>query len=301
MNKTWQLHKSSHNFKITIKGVNANEIDAEIQIDDDKTVKIDEIQGDLIKFKSYVRIEDTSYLGVRFNDFEGQEEKYAELFNYYNSLKDKQKGLHDAEYNAILSGEKPLDYHHEEGEYCSGDVVYGISAEVVRDLHCGRYIDGFGTVIDYELQGSDISVMKKHYEEWSKQQTAIKAEREKKIKEFEEEKAKMLKGVQWDIEEHSLCDEGGSTKYYIHTITINNETYVFQERNIFDFGRVINPCYSISPGIESGGIMLRDDDGYYWYHSKGDKAIRITVTDTELHAYQIVAKYGKFVKAGIRM
>lgn len=54
MNKTWQLHKSGHNFKITIKGVNANEIDAEIQIDDDKTVKIDEIQGDLIKFKSYI-------------------------------------------------------------------------------------------------------------------------------------------------------------------------------------------------------------------------------------------------------
>lgn len=263
MNKTWQLHKSGHNFKITIKGVNANEIDAEIQIDDDKTVKIDELQGDLIKFKSYVRIEDTSYLGVRFNDFEGQEEKYAELFNYYNSLKDKQKELHDAEYNAILSGEKPLDYHHEEGEYCSGDVVYGISAEVVRDLHCGRYIDGFGTVVDYELQGSDISVMKKHYEEWSKQQAAIKAERERKIKEFEEEKAQMLKGVQWDIEEHSLCDEGGSTKCYVHTITLNNETYVFKERNIFDFGRVINPCYSISPGIESGGIMLRDDDGYY--------------------------------------
>ena len=44
-----------------------------------------------------------------------------------------------------------------------------------------------------------------------------------------------------------------------------------------------------------------NDDGYYWSHSKGDKAIRITVTDTELHAYQIVAKYGKFVKAGIRM
>ena len=95
MNKTWQLHKSGHNFYITIKGVNANEIDAEIQIDDDKTVKIDEIQRDLIKFKSYVRIEDTSYLGVRFNDFEGQEEKYAELVNYYNSLKDKQKELHD--------------------------------------------------------------------------------------------------------------------------------------------------------------------------------------------------------------
>lgn len=301
MIKSWHLHKSDHKFDITINGVNANGIDAEIQIDNDKTVEIDEIKGNIIKFKWYVRIADTSYLGVRFNDFEGQEEKFAELTNYYNSLKDKQKELHDAEYNAILSGKKTLDYYHEEGEHCSGDVVYGISAEVVRDLHCGRYIDGFGTVIDYELQGSDISVMKKHYEEWSKQQAAIKAERERKIKEFEEEKAKMLKGVQWDIEEHSLCDEGGNTKYYIHTITINDETYVFQERNIFDFGRVINPCYSISPGIESGGIMLRDDDGYYWSHSKGDKAIRITVTDTELHAYQIVAKYGKFVKAGIRM
>ena len=47
--------------------------------------------------------------------------------------------------------------------------------------------------------------------------------------------------------------------------------------------------------------MLRDDDGYYWYHTKSDKAIRVTVTDTELHAYQTVAKYGKFAKAGIRM
>ena len=54
MNKTWQLHKSGHYFNITINGVNANEIDAEIQIDDDKTVEIDEIQGDLIKFKSYI-------------------------------------------------------------------------------------------------------------------------------------------------------------------------------------------------------------------------------------------------------
>lgn len=120
MIKSWHLHKSDHKFDITINGVNANGIDAEIQIDNDKTVEIDEIKGNIIKFKWYVRIADTSYLGVRFNDFEGQEEKFAELTNYYNSLKDKQKELHDAEYNAILSGKKPLDYHHEEGEHCSG-------------------------------------------------------------------------------------------------------------------------------------------------------------------------------------
>ena len=156
-------------------------------------------------------------------------------------------------------------------------------------------------MIDHEFQGADISVMKRHYEEWKKQQEAIKAERERKIKEFEEEKDKMLEGVQWDIKEHSLCDEGGKTKYYIHTITINNETYTFQERNIFDVGRVINPCYSIAPGVEPGGIMLRDDNIYYWSQFKGDKAITRTVTGTELQAYQIVAKYGKFAKAGIRM
>ena len=109
MIKSWHLHKSDHKFDITINGVNANGIDAEIQIDNDKTVEIDEIKGNIIKFKWYVRIADTSYLGVRFNDFEGQEEKFAELTNYYNSLKDKQKELHDAEYNAILSGKKPLD------------------------------------------------------------------------------------------------------------------------------------------------------------------------------------------------
>ena len=90
MIKSWHLHKSDHKFDITINDVDANGIDAEIQIDNDKTVEIDEIKGNIIKFKWYVRIADTSYLGVRFNDFEGQEEKFAELTNYYNSLKDKQ-------------------------------------------------------------------------------------------------------------------------------------------------------------------------------------------------------------------
>lgn len=58
--------------------------------------------------------------------------------------------------------------------------------------------------------------MKRHYEEWRKQQAAIKAERESKIKAFEEEKSKLLEGVNWDIEKHSLRDEGGSTKCYVH-------------------------------------------------------------------------------------
>ena len=40
MNKTWQLHKSGHYFNITINGVNANGIDAEIQIDNDKQSKL---------------------------------------------------------------------------------------------------------------------------------------------------------------------------------------------------------------------------------------------------------------------
>lgn len=48
MSKTWHLHKSGHKFDITINGVNVNEIDADIKIDGDKTVKIDEIQGNLI-------------------------------------------------------------------------------------------------------------------------------------------------------------------------------------------------------------------------------------------------------------
>ena len=45
MIKSWHLHKSDHKFDITINGVNANGIDAEIQIDNDKTVEIDEIKG----------------------------------------------------------------------------------------------------------------------------------------------------------------------------------------------------------------------------------------------------------------
>lgn len=62
------MHKSGHIFNITINGANINRIDAEIQIDGDKKVELDEIQGNLIKFKRYVRLADTSYLGVRFNN-----------------------------------------------------------------------------------------------------------------------------------------------------------------------------------------------------------------------------------------
>ncbi len=62
--------------------------------------------------------------------------------------------------------------------------------------------------------------------------------------------------------------------------------------------RVLFKCF---PFGECGNPATLVVWRFQWSHSKGDKAIRITVTDTELHAYQIVAKYGKFVKAGIRM
>lgn len=195
------------------------------------------------------------------------------------------------------------DFSHErlqeDGEYFSGNVVCGINTEIIRDLHCGYYLSGVGTVIDYEFNGADIDKMKRHFAEWTEKQNKIKAEKEAKEKAYEEEKKKMLEGVTWDIQKHTTIDEDGKVPYYTHTITINGQTFEFAERNIFDFGRVINPCYSVMPGMEPGGLMLKRDGRYFWSGPTPEPARE--VSGAELKAYNIISKYGKFANSGIRM
>jgi hypothetical protein len=56
----------------------------------------------------------------------------------------------------------------------------------------------------------------------------------------------------------TITDEGGETKIAHHTVTLpNGSQFRFADRNVFDFGRVINPDYEIAPGIRGG---LRNGD-----------------------------------------
>lgn len=113
---------------------------------------------------------------------------------------------------------------------------------------------------------------------------------------YRKEKEKMLEGVQWNVEEYSERDEGGRTKSYKHTVTVNGETFVFQERNLFDFGRVINPGYKISDEFSEGGIPSCKDGKWIWLgFNDGWEEVR-EMSQNEAKAFEIVRKYGKYAK-----
>lgn len=83
-----------------------------------------------------------------------------------------------------------------------------------------------------------------------------------------------------------------------HTMTINGETLQFSERDIFDFGVVINPCYPIADGVE-GGLCLRKNDRLVW-----DDVVHGFVrelTENEAACVSAIQKYGRFSRSPIRM
>ncbi len=73
------------------------------------------------------------------------------------------------------------------------------------------------------------------------------------------------------IKEHTtqpntIEDEGGKTKEIKHRIAFDDGAVLeFVERNIFDFGRVINPNYPIAPGLEPGGLVNCDEVGKLFF------------------------------------
>lgn len=85
-------------------------------------------------------------------------------------------------------------------------------------------------------------------------------------------------------------DNGLPSIYY--TIKFKNgNSYKWNERNIFDFGTVYNPCFSVCEGKESGGLVKKNKDGKYVFeiyeNNKGWKDVR-QLTDEELESYNIV-------------
>lgn len=220
-----------------------------------------------------------------------------EIEEYYNRTA---KENYDREFNAILNGEQKLKITYQEGEYLSGYSAYGIDADVIKKLYCGKDIEGWGFCVDDEFKDGNIEKMKSH------SQTIIDKKNYKlqKEKEAKEEKEKDIEGVIWDTKETTEIDEGGKTLSYRHTIFIENEKYEFCERNIFDFGRVINPEYKISENSEEeGGLIKKRDNKYFWmdFEAKnGWNEVR-ELSVNELRAYKIVEKYGMYANAEIRM
>lgn len=250
--------------------------------------------------------EDKSVQGFILDD-------YDEIYEYrkkiIREIERKEKEERDKEYNAILNGEKKLDIKYHDGEYLQGYTVYGVGAKVVEDLQCGKHVSGWGTRVYDEFKDGDIEKMKEHYRKWKEENDKKEAEKRQKEEEkraaYEKEKKELLDGVKWEYDEFGFDDEDGSQKGYTHKITINGKTYEFLERNLFDFGRTINPRYIISEELnEPGGLPYYDKEtGEYGWNvyeeEKGWWRARI-MSEDEKRAYLIVEKYG-FTNRGIRM
>ena len=124
-----------------------------------------------------------------------------------------------------------------------------------------------------------------------------KQEKEQRAKEIAEaEKEAMLDGVKWDVKTVQVRDEGGLTEEYEHTLRVEGETFSFLERNIFDFGRVINP-------MPQGGLVQSNNGTFTVLSFQNDKGLFPVreMSAKEARAYQIVQKYGMFTRSPIRM
>lgn len=113
-----------------------------------------------------------------------------------------------------------------------------------------------------------------------------------------------LAGLEVEEVEGHETDEGGKTKTYRITVKINGREWVFIDRNVFDFGRCVNPAYAIAPGHEDGGLgVMGKDGGAYWedfFDGKGWDKVRDMEPD-EARAFAAVVRYFGHATSSIRM
>jgi hypothetical protein len=119
-------------------------------------------------------------------------------------------------------------------------------------------------------------------------QSSIEKNKEKKIKDQVREARK--NEMQVKILKKGKIEGGDGTDYYANVeITDGVETLRFGCRNIFDFGYVINPLYSISEGLEPGGIQSGD----YWQTIKDNEGwvnVRL-LTEFEKKALKYLSEF----------
>lgn len=307
MAKTWTFYKNGCKMDLSMDLSDFN-VTAILTLNDTQSVDIKDVIDkngyNSLLFRSPEIIdfgdgEKRKIIGIILADFDKPFSQSDEIKEYFSKLqkqvKEHKKEIHDTEYDALMSGQKPLDIRYHDGNNWSGMKAFGVSVEVILDLHCGRYIDGIGNIVDPEFADGDIEKMKLHFQAY----TAKQKEREDLKKELkaklEKEKAGALAGIDWHTTERFSSADG---KFYVHELTVNGKTYVFQERNVDSVGIVINPCYSVQEGLTPGGAACYENGKYYWEDFKSGKGWYIVreLQPDELRAYKIVSKYGKFTK-----
>lgn len=296
--REWKFKKQDLNCTLTIN----DEAIIKIKINDDKPFNVKNLdRGCVYFYDSHYLIIDGKEREVRGFILDDYDEIKAYYDNLKNEIEAQKKVEYDKEFNAILNGEKPLSISWHDGEYWWGYTAYGMDRDVIKYLHCGQDISGGLFSVDEEFSDGDIEKMKAHYEEVEKKLRDKEEKESEKRRQYEKEKAELLDGVQWKIEEYSDGDEGGRTKSYKYTVTVNGETFAFQERNLFDVGRVINPAYKISNEFSGGGVPSCKDGKWIWLSfNDGWKEVR-EMSQNEAKAFEIVRKYGKYNNSEVRM
>lgn len=167
----------------------------------------------------------------------------------------------------------------------------------------GTFLGGSNSAWIITPEEYDGYIQKNKTREREIQEKEVEGYLEEKKERYKKERAALLSYVDdWTISEQNIQDEGGKTKVYRHCFLIKGEKLSFTERNVFDFGVVINPDYEIVPGI-SGGIAIEKDGLLQWHTFSGNVGwtpVR-TLTDCERICWTLVAKYGEYAGSGIRM
>lgn len=101
--------------------------------------------------------------------------------------------------------------------------------------------------------------------------------------------------VRVDTQEYEIQDEGGTTEAYIHRVLMpSGKTYTFRDRNVFDFGRVVN---------YQGGMFIKHDEKVFYstLSPKGGWVEEEIASDDERYlAYQAACLH-RFYQCKIRM
>jgi len=132
-----------------------------------------------------------------------------------------------------------------------------------------------------------------------------KAEVETERNEKEQRRAELMDTVSHvDVKKSTYTDEDGKQPMYTITVAFaDGESYTFSDRNILDYGRCTNPCYSIADGIEPGGLVTTENGKLVFqnFEEPGGWYTVRALTEKECIAYELIRGYYGFVGSHIRM
>lgn len=123
--------------------------------------------------------------------------------------------------------------------------------------------------------------------------------REAAIAQALKEREQLLQQVEVETRAEKYTDEDGWSIMYCHKVTIKRSGAVFRfkDRNLFDFGRVINPDYPVMG--DPCGICLKQADGSLAWHQVGGKLCPLS--EDESLAYEVISRYYGHCNSELRM